>query len=126
MAPTFGWSAYARRHSRLVLSTLAATLIAAMPATGSKVARTAKPTQGIAPTRSTRRPTHAQMPCWCSNATPTATLGQPVRVQTGGRGIDVRRQSTFRLWMAQARDLHRSRRAERIESFCRAPVKGED
>jgi hypothetical protein len=89
MAPTFGWSAYARRHSRLVLSTLAATLIAAMPATA--VAKVGPHREANAANRTdafyTETNTRANA-VLVFKRNPDGTFGQPVRVQTGGRGID--------------------------------------
>ena len=89
MAPTFGWSAYARRHSRLVLSTLAATLIAAMPATA--VAKVGPHREANAGNRTdafyTETNTRANA-VLVFKRNPDGTLAQPVRVQTGGRGID--------------------------------------
>lgn len=89
MAPTFGWSAYARRHSRLVLSTLAATLIAAMPATA--VAKVGPHREANVGNRTdafyTETNTRANA-VLVFKRNPDGTLGQPVRVQTGGRGID--------------------------------------
>lgn len=89
MAPTFGWSAYARRHSRLVPSTLAATLIAAMPATA--VAKVGPHREANAGNRTdafyTETNTRANA-VLVFKRNPDGTLGQPVRVQTGGKGID--------------------------------------
>lgn len=103
MAPTFGWSAYARRHSRLVLSTLAATLIAAMPATA--VAKVGPHREANAGNRTdafyTETNTRANAVLVCKR-NPTAHLVNLCGCRREAEA-STRRQSTFRLWMAQAR-----------------------
>src|SRR5205807_2340373 len=77
-----------RRHSRLALSTLAATLVAAMPATAVAKNGHHSPANAGHITRALYTETNTG-----ANAVlvfrrnPDGTLAHPERVQTGGRGI---------------------------------------
>ena len=89
MTTTPGWFVSVRRRSRLAFSTLAAALIAAMPATAVATDSPHRQAKASNSNHAFYAETNTRANAVLAfKRNPDGTLAQPARVQTGGRGID--------------------------------------